>query len=123
MKNKLSFSLIAVTLSCAIAFVVHAAGTESEEDLVNMELSEAELKTITEECTAIAVENDMQGEELITYVDECFAASTMIMDEATLEGEELAAEDQEIPVLEDETDTDSEEPVIENEEESSTATS
>ncbi len=121
MKNKLSISLIAVALSCAFAFVAYATGTENDEingseDIVGMELSANEVQSIKEECKEIGVEDGVEGDELITFVEECFAANTMAFDEANPEESELATEDQEIPAMEDETLSDSEEPNLVDEE-------
>ena len=115
MKKKLSISLLLVTLSCAVAFITYAESTKIEDENVNMELSENEVKTILEECNTIAVENELEGDDLTAYVDECFAANTMVMEEANSE-EESMSDEQDVPVLEDESLDDPEETSVEEEE-------
>ena len=112
MKKKFSISLLVVTLSCAFAFIAFAESTKIEEENVNMELSENEVIDIVEQCKAIAVENELEGDDLTAYVDECFAANTMIIDDANPE-EELMTDEQDIPVLEDDSLNDLDEPVVE----------
>lgn len=114
MKKKLSISLLLVTLSCAVAFITYAESTKIEDENVNMELSENEVKTILEECNTIAVENELEGDDLTAYVDECFAANTMVMEEAN--PEESMSDEQDVPALEDESLDDSEETSVEEEE-------
>lgn len=101
MKKKLSISLLVATLSCAFAFIAFAESTKIEEENVNMELSENEVIDIVEECKAIAVENELEGDDLTAYVDECFAANTMVVDDANSE-EEPMSDEQDVPVSEDE---------------------
>ena len=115
MKKKLSISLLAVTLSCAFAIIAVAESTKIEEENVNMELSESEVNTLLEECRTIAVENELEGDDLTAYVDECFAANTMVMEEANSE-EEPMLDEQDAPVLEDVSLDDSEETTVEEEE-------
>lgn len=115
MKKKFSISLLVVTLSCAFAFIAFAESTKIEEENVNMELSENEVIDIVEQCKAIAVENELEGDDLTAYVDECFAANTMVMEEANSE-EEPMSDDQDVPALEDESLDESEETAVEEEE-------
>ena len=85
MKNKRSISMFLLTIVCAVGFIALAESAKSAEEDVSMELSENEINSIQETCTNIATEYELQGEDLIAFVDECFADNTMVIDGANLE--------------------------------------
>lgn len=75
MKNKLSFALLCLTLCCSFSVVAYAENTDSDETPLAYEMSEGELDDVIETCNEIAMEDELQGDELTTFVAECAEAN------------------------------------------------
>lgn len=75
MKNKLSFALLCVTLCCSFSVLAYAENTDPDETPLAYEMSEGELDDVMETCNEIAMEDELQGDELTTFVAECAEAN------------------------------------------------
>lgn len=71
MKNKFSFALLCVTLCCSFSVLAYAENTDSDETPLAYEMSEDELDDVMETCNEIAMEDELQGDELTTFLTEC----------------------------------------------------
>ena len=75
MKNKLSFALLCLTLCCSFSVLAYTENTDSDETPLAYEMSEDELDDVMETCNEIAMEDELQGDELTTFVAECAEAN------------------------------------------------
>ena len=75
MKNKLSFALLCLTLCCSLSVLAYTENTDSDETTLAYEMSEGELDEVMETCNEIAMEDELQGDELTTFVAECAEAN------------------------------------------------
>lgn len=75
MKNKLSFTLLAVTLCCSFSVAAYAANTDSDESPLTYEMSDDELNDVMETCHQLGLDSGMSDDGLATFVSECADAN------------------------------------------------
>lgn len=116
MNNKFSVSLVSLVLFCSLGSPLYTASNESvNAPSVIYQLSDTDLKNAQEECKAIAVKNEMKGNQLNSFVYECFIDTVAVNYESSNEFI-FTAEEHDMSALEDEIPVEFEEPNYQGEE-------